>query len=92
MLIPSQASKDGDHSARRRFTPQPPLPCYVHGNDYLAARGHVAREALHADLKRWYCQPGDTFEQPVDGFVVDVVRGDLLIEIQTRSFSSIKRN
>ncbi|HDQ73250.1 MAG TPA: hypothetical protein ENN19_14330 [Chloroflexi bacterium] len=27
---------------------------------------------------------------PVDGFVVDIVRGDLLIEIQTGNFSSIK--
>ena len=53
--------------------------------------GTLREKPLHADLKRWYCQPGDTFEQPVDGFVVDVVRGDLLIEIQTRSFSSIKR-
>ena len=53
--------------------------------------GTLREKPLHADLKRWYCHPGDTFEQPVDGFVVDVVRGDLLIEIQTRSFSSIKR-
>ena len=30
-------------------------------------------------------------EAPVDGFVIDLVRGDLLIEIQTRGFSSMKR-
>ena len=28
---------------------------------------------------------------PIDGFVVDLVRDDLLIEIQTRGFSSMKR-
>jgi hypothetical protein len=53
--------------------------------------GTLREKPLHADLKRWYCEPGDTFEQPVDGFVIDIVRGDLLIEIQTRSFSSMKR-
>lgn len=46
---------------------------------------------LHEALKRWYARPGDTFEVPVDGFVVDIVRGDLLIEVQTRNFSAIKR-
>jgi hypothetical protein len=46
---------------------------------------------LHAALKGWYAQPQDQIEVPVDGFIVDLVRGDLLVEIQTRSFSSIKR-
>jgi hypothetical protein len=46
---------------------------------------------LHEALKRWYARPGDIFEVPVDGFVVDIVRSDLLIEIQTRNFSAIKR-
>ncbi|MEZ5118959.1 MAG: hypothetical protein R2686_03515 [Candidatus Nanopelagicales bacterium] len=53
--------------------------------------GTLREKPLHADLKRWYAEPADTFEQPVDGFVIDIVRGDLLIEIQTRSFSSMKR-
>ncbi|MCB8991067.1 MAG: hypothetical protein H6664_07020 [Ardenticatenaceae bacterium] len=30
------------------------------------------------------------FEQPVDGSIIDIVRGDLLIEIQTGNFSAIK--
>ena len=46
---------------------------------------------LHEALKRWYAQPGDLFEVSVDRFVADIVRGDLLIEIQTRNFSAIKR-
>jgi hypothetical protein len=33
---------------------------------------------------------GDGVEVPVDGYVVDLVRGDLLIEIQTRGFSMMK--
>ena len=46
---------------------------------------------LHAALKQWYARPGDRLEVPVDGFLVDIVRGDLLVEIQTQSFSALKR-
>lgn len=46
---------------------------------------------LHAALKEWYAQPGDRLEVPVDGYIIDIVRGDLLVEIQTRSFSSLKK-
>jgi hypothetical protein len=41
-------------------------------------------------LKAWYAQPGDQFEVTVDGFVIDIVRADLLIEIQIGNFASIK--
>jgi hypothetical protein len=53
--------------------------------------GTLNEKPLHEALKKWYAQPGDLFEVPVDGFVVDIVRGNLLIEIQTRNFSAIKR-
>lgn len=52
--------------------------------------GLLNEKPLHASLKQWYARPGDQFEVPVDGFVIDIVREDLLIEIQTRNFSSIK--
>src|ERR1041384_819723 len=51
--------------------------------------GLLNEKPLHASLKQWYAQPGDRFEVPVDGFVIDIVRGDLLIEIQTRNLASI---
>ncbi|MGD2061899.1 MAG: hypothetical protein PVF87_13590, partial [Acidimicrobiia bacterium] len=44
----------------------------------------------HADLKQWYARPGDHFEVPVESFVIDLVRDGLLIEVQTRGFSSMK--
>ena len=53
--------------------------------------GTVNEQALHAALKAWYARPGDAIEVPLDGFVVDIVRGDLLIEVQTRHFNAIKR-
>ena len=53
--------------------------------------GSLNETSLHADLKRWYARPGDSLETRVDGYVVDIVRGDLLVEIQTRNFTAIKR-
>lgn len=46
--------------------------------------------SLHAALKLHYAANGGELEVAVDGYIVDVVRDDLLIEIQTGSFSSIK--
>jgi hypothetical protein len=46
---------------------------------------------LHAALKAWYAEPGDRCEVPVDGRQIDLVRGDLLVEIQTGSVSAIRR-
>jgi len=53
--------------------------------------GTLREKPLHASLKRWYAEDGDRVEVPVDGFVIDLVRDDLLIEIQTSGFSSMKR-
>ncbi|MGD2101846.1 MAG: hypothetical protein PVG83_06375 [Acidimicrobiia bacterium] len=53
--------------------------------------GTLREKPLHASLKRWYSHPSDRVECPVEGFVVDLVRGDLLIEIQTRGFASMKQ-
>lgn len=53
--------------------------------------GTLRETPLHAALKQWCAEPGDRFEHPVDGFVVDLVRDDLLIEVQTRSFGSMHR-
>ncbi len=56
----------------------------------MTAIGSLNEKALHADLKAWCLQPGDRTEVPFEGYVIDIVRGDLLIEIQTRNFSAIK--
>jgi hypothetical protein len=50
----------------------------------------MTEHSLHLDIKEWYSLLGDKFEVKVDDFVIDVVRGGLLIEIQTRNFSAIK--
>jgi hypothetical protein len=56
----------------------------------MSVIGLLNEKPLHASLKKWYAKPGDRFEVPVDGFVIDIIRDDLLLEIQTGSFNSIK--
>ncbi len=53
--------------------------------------GTLREKPLHASLKQWCAQDGDRFEVKIDRYVIDVVRADLLIEIQTRGFSSMKK-
>ena len=50
----------------------------------------LREKPLHAGVKRWYAEDGDRFEVPVGGYVIDLVRGDLLIEVQTRGFSGMR--
>lgn len=52
--------------------------------------GTLREGPLHAALKRWIALPEDEIEVEVDEFVIDIVRGGLLIEVQTRGFSAIK--
>ncbi|MCK5593349.1 hypothetical protein KAI31_04555, partial [Candidatus Bathyarchaeota archaeon] len=47
--------------------------------------------SLHSEIKEWYAVPGDRIEVKIDDFIIDIARGTLLIEIQTRNFSAIKR-
>ncbi len=53
--------------------------------------GSLNEKPLHAALKEWYRCEGDQVEAPLEGFVVDLVRDGLLIEIQTRGFSAMRR-
>ncbi len=56
----------------------------------MSSIGTLNEKPLHASLKEWYALPGDQFEVAIDGFVIDVVQNDLLVEIQTGNFASIK--
>jgi hypothetical protein len=52
--------------------------------------GLLNEKPLHAALKQWCARPGDAVETVVDGYVIDIVRGDLLVEIQTRNLAKMK--
>jgi hypothetical protein len=51
--------------------------------------GTLNEGSLHAALKARYAEPGDELEVPLDGFVIDIRRADLLVEIQTSSFGAM---
>jgi hypothetical protein len=53
--------------------------------------GTLREGPLHAGLKSWCARPGDLIEHPIDGLVIDLVRDDLLIEIQTAGFAPLDR-
>lgn len=53
--------------------------------------GTLNEGSLHAALKQHYAVPGDEFEVPMGRFVIDIKRGDSLIEIQTSSFAAMGR-
>lgn len=46
-------------------------------------------KSLHLAIKQWYAVPGDRLEAKVDKYIIDLVREDSLIEIQTRNFGAI---
>lgn len=52
--------------------------------------GLLAERSLHAALKQHLAQPGDRLEAPLGRYVIDIVRDDLLIEIQTRHLYAMR--
>jgi len=50
----------------------------------------MPERGLHAELKEWLKRPGDLVEGTVWGYRADIIRGDLLIEIQTGNFPQIR--
>jgi hypothetical protein len=53
--------------------------------------GRLNEGPLHAAIKAWYAKTSDKVEVHVHGYVVDILRGNLIIEIQTGSFSKIRK-
>lgn len=53
--------------------------------------GTLNEKPLHKALKEWYGEPTDHFEVEVDGYIVDIKRGELLIEIQSKNVYKLKR-
>jgi hypothetical protein len=50
----------------------------------------MQESTLHANLKQFYTQDGGFAEWWVDGYIIDVFKDGMLIEIQTGNFSAIK--
>ena len=50
-----------------------------------------SESTLHLQLKNFFHQPGDKIEYRLNKFIIDIVRKNYLIEIQTKNFFAIKR-
>ena len=55
------------------------------------AIGMLNERSLHAALIQHVSHPGDQFEVKLNTHVIDIVRGELLIEVQTRSLAKLKK-
>ena len=53
--------------------------------------GTLNEKTLHADLKWLLSESHDQLEKQVDNYLIDIVRDDLLIEIQTSNFAIIRK-
>jgi hypothetical protein len=51
----------------------------------------LVEKSLHLALKQWYSRPGDILEVSINNHIVDILRGDQVIEIQTSNFSAIRK-
>jgi hypothetical protein len=56
-------------------------------HEWLRKVSTLNEKSLHTALKDWHGQPDDQLEVSVDDVLVDVVRGNLLTEIQTRNLA-----
>jgi len=46
--------------------------------------------SLHSEIKKIYSLPGDQFEVKIGNYIVDILRENLVIEVQTKNFSALK--
>jgi hypothetical protein len=75
------------------YTGMPDQTTEPAGDAAATARGigQLNERPLHAALKDWAAPPGSRFEVPVDGYIIDIVAGEQLIEIQTGAFTPLRR-
>ena len=52
--------------------------------------GTLNESSLHRELKEIYKNPGDELEVKVGKYLIDIVRENLLVEIQIKNFSAIR--
>ncbi len=53
--------------------------------------GTLSEKTMHAVLKNYYAPDVDMHEIPIENFVADIYTGTEIIEIQTRSFNTMRK-
>lgn len=51
--------------------------------------GTLNEFSLHAEIIQHLAQPGDQLEAQLEGYFIDILRGDQIIEVQTRNLSKL---
>ena len=67
------------------------VPSVTRGDAGLISIGVLNEKPLHVALKLAYARPGDRLEARVGPYIVDILRGEQVIEIQTANLAAIKR-
>lgn len=52
--------------------------------------GTLSENSLHAAIKDYLFRPGDQLESPLNGFIIDLQRGNRLFEVQVKNFYQMK--
>jgi hypothetical protein len=50
----------------------------------------MKESSLHLEIKKAYSLPEDQFEVKLDNYIVNILRENLVIEVQTKNFSALK--
>lgn len=59
-------------------------------NNSRSGIGTLNEFSLHADIIRHLAQPGDHLEAELEGYFIDILRGDKIIEVQTSNLMKLK--
>lgn len=63
----------------------------INFSDTISQNVRSSESSLHVQLKEYYRLPGDKIEHQIEKFIIDIVRKNFLIEVQTKNFSAIKK-
>ena len=59
-------------------------------DDHRSGIGTLNEFSLHADIIHHLSQPGDILEAELEGYFIDILRGDQIIEVQTANLAKLK--
>lgn len=65
--------------------------CIIGKNRQRQGIGTLSEKTVHAVLKNYYAPDTDMHEIPIENFVADIYTGSEIVEIQTRSFNTMRR-
>ncbi len=63
----------------------------IEQNDIKSSIGTKQERTLHQYLKYYFCTDPSFHEQKCNGYIVDILKNDKIIEIQTSSFNAMRK-